>query len=315
MVTKKQLQTAEAEREFAESEKPSVHDWVYTVVGVLLSGILQAISVQCFVVANDFAPGGITGIAALLEYKLHFNVGWFILAMNVPLIVLGLVFVGKRFGIISGISIILSSLLMVAIEKIGIPMFDGIDAGERMIAAIAGGLVGGVGAAIMLRLGGSRGGTDILAAIVQRKYSATNIAWFIFLIDGLVVLASAFVYQNPVVPILLALIEIFVESKVTEVILQGFQSALKFEIVTKEPEKLSKEIMEKLARGVTVLPARGMYTGEESALLVCVVRKRQMTQFREILRRHPNTFAYVSGANEVMGEGFGERRRGVRRHE
>ncbi len=184
-------------------------------------------------------------------------------------------------------------------------MFFGADAGERTIAAIAGGVLGGVGSAIMLKLGGSRGGTDILAAIIQRRYSATNIAWFIFVLDGIVVLASVFVYPNPIVPIMLALIEIYVESKVTEVILQGFQSALKFEIVTKDPEGLSRDIMENLARGVTMLPAKGMYTGSDSALLICVVRKRQMTQFREILKRHEGTFAYVSGANEVMGEGFG----------
>ena len=153
----------------------------------------------------------------------------------------------------------------------------------------------------MLKLGGSRGGTDILAAIIQRRYSATNIAWFIFVLDGIVVLASVFVYPNPIVPIMLALIEIYVESKVTEVILQGFQSALKFEIVTKDPEGLSRDIMENLARGVTMLPAKGMYTGSDSALLICVVRKRQMTQFREILKRHEGTFAYVSGANEEIG--------------
>jgi len=306
MVTKQQLNNAEAERSLTNKKKLTPRDFAFTAAGILLSGILQALSVQCFIVPNAFAPGGITGVASILEYIFKFNVGYFLLAMNVPFIILGAIFVSPRFGIVSGLSIVLSSLLTVLIEKSGFPpLFFGADAGERTIAAIAGGVLGGVGSAIMLKLGGSRGGTDILAAIIQRRYSATNIAWFIFVLDGIVVLASVFVYPNPIVPIMLALIEIYVESKVTEVILQGFQSALKFEIVTKDPEGLSRDIMENLARGVTMLPAKGMYTGSDSALLICVVRKRQMTQFREILKRHEGTFAYVSGANEVMGEGFG----------
>ena len=86
---------------------------------------------------------------------------------------------------------------------------------------------------------------------------------------------------------LLAFVEMFASSKVTETILQGFKSAIKFEIITDHPEELSQEIISRLRRGVTMIPAKGMYTGEDRAMLVCVLRKRQMTLFRDILKNIP----------------------------
>lgn len=307
MVTEKQMKTAAAERELIASEKTSAKHWLWLVFGILASGFIRAVSVYSFIVPNTFAPGGVTGLASILEYKLHINAGYFLLAINVPLLIVAFIFVGKRFAITSGIAIVLSSALMVLFEKAGFPTFStAAQNADQILAAIAGGILGGVGIAIMLKLGGSSGGTDILAVLIQKKRSATNVAWFIFLIDSTVVLASAFVYPAPLVPILLSFVEMFSSSKVNETILQGFKSAIKFEIITgaESAQGLADEIMHTMHRGVTMIPAKGMYTGAERAMLVCILRKRQMTHFRDILKKYPDTFAYVSGTSEVVGQGF-----------
>lgn len=212
----------------------------------------------------------------------------------------------KKFAIMSGGAILLSSGLMVLFKYIGFPTCAAANPtdADRILYAIAGGIVGGTGGAIILKLGGSSGGTDIIASLIQKKYSATNVSWFIFLLDSTVVLASAAVYDNPIVPILLSFVEMFASAKVTETILQGFKSALKFEIITSRPDELSHEIIEKLHRGVTMVSAKGMYTGADKAMLICVLRKRQLSQFRMILRQYPDAFAYISGTSEVMGRGF-----------
>lgn len=314
MVTKKQMQEAETERQAAAKEKMTAKSWLILIFGILGAGIVRAVSVHVFVVPNNFAPGGITGLASILEYVTTnsghpINAGYFLVIFNVPLLIIAWIFLGKRFACVSGIAIILSSLLMVLTEKF-LPSFKfqasqtGID---RVLAAIAGGILGGAGIAIMLKIGGSCGGTDIVATIIQRKNSATNVAWFIFMLDSTVVLASGFVYHRAehfLVPILLSFVEMFVSSKVAETILQGFKSALKFEIITNHPEELSHDIMEILHRGVTAVPAKGMYTGEERAMLICVLRKRQLSQFRNILKKYPDSFAYMSGTSEVVGRGF-----------
>lgn len=306
MVTKKQLENAENERELVKKEKMNAKSWLVLIFGIIIAGIVRAISVHVFVVPNDFAPGGITGLASILEYITGWNAGWFLVAFNVPLVIIGWIFVGKRFALVSATSIMLSSVLMILTEKF-LPSFRfqaTVLGGDRIMAAVAGGILGGIGIAIMLKIGGSCGGTDIIATIIQRKNSATNVAWFIFILDSTVVLASAFVYDNPLVPIMLSFVEMFVSSKVVETILQGFKSALKFEIITNHPEELSQAIIIALHRGVTCVSAKGMYTGEERAMLICVLRKRQLSQFRDILKQYPDSFAYMSGTSEVVGRGF-----------
>lgn len=304
MVTKKQMNAASAEREAAAGEKMSVKSWLILIFGILASSIVRAVSIQIFVVPNNFAPGGVTGLATILEHITGWNAGYFLVAINIPLLIIGWIFVNKRFALISGVAIILSSVLMVILEKMPIPQFSSAEQGtDQILPAIAGGILGGAGIAIMLKFGGSSGGTDILATIIQKRYSATNVTWFIFMLDSTVVVASAFVY-HALTPVLLAFVEMFASSKVTETILQGFKSAIKFEIITDHPEELSQEIISRLKRGVTMIPAKGMYTGEDRAMLVCVLRKRQMTLFRDILKKYPDAFAYVSGTSEVVGRGF-----------
>lgn len=307
MVTKKELQCAEEERTLRAKEKLSAKGWLLLIAGILASGVLRAVSVYSFIVPNAFAPGGVTGIASMLEYKLHVNAGYFLFGINVPLLVIAFIFIGKRFGLVTGIAIVLSSALMVLFEKLRFPVFSTAETGaDQVLAAVAGGILGGVGVAIMLKVGGSTGGTDIVAVLIQKRNSATNVAWFIFLLDSIVVLFSAVVYPDPLVPILLSFVEMFVSSKVNETISQGFKSAIKFEIITEaeNAKPLADEIMDEIQRGVTAVSAKGMYTGAERVMLVCILRKREMTRFREILKKYPDTFAYVSGASEVVGKGF-----------
>lgn len=302
MVTKNEMVNAEAERTLVAGEKMTAKSWLILIFGIMIAGFVRAIGVYSFVVPNNFAPGGVTGVGSIIEYLWGVNAGYIIAAINVPLIIVAFIFIGKRFAIISGIAILLSSGLMVLFEYVKFPTF--VFENDKILAAIAGGLICGVGIAIMLKLGGSNGGTDIIATLIQKKFSATNIAWFIFLVDSTVVIASIFVYKNSLVPALLSFVEMFASSKVAELILQGFKSALKIEIITNNADDISKEIMQSLHRGVTKITATGMYTGEEHSMLICVLRKRQLSQFRMILKKYPETFAYISGTSEVVGRGF-----------
>ena len=175
------------------------------------------------------------------------------------------------------------------------------------LSACASGVLGGIGLSIMLKIGGTTGGTDIIATYIQKKFSATHVSWFIYGLDAIVVFASAFVYKDGLTPILLSLVEMFCLSMMSDTISSGFKSAIKFEIITHDPEKLSDELITKLRRGVTCVPAKGMYSGKEQSLLICVIRKRQLSDFYDILKNYPDTFAYISSTSEVMGLGFSRR--------
>ena len=302
MVTKKELEEADVVRKTID-KKQTAKSVVFTILAVLVAGVLRAISVQVFVVPNDFAPGGITGLATILAFKTPLPAGLYLAIFNLPLIIIAFIFINKRFAVISASSILLSSGLMVLLEKFHFPVFSAAESGaDQVLPALAGGILGGAGIAIMLKVGGSCGGTDIIATLIQKKRSATNVAWFIFMLDSTVVVASAFVYPNSMVPVLLAFVEMFASSKIAETILQGFKSAIKFEVITDRPEEFSKAVFDKMRRGVTMIDAKGMYTGEKRALLICIISKRQMSQFREVLKEFPDAFAYVGSMSEVVGK-------------
>lgn len=283
------------------------------VLPVLASGIVRALAIFIFVTPNHFAPGGVNGLAVLLEYMTPLNSGWYLLMFNVPLFFVAFFCVGKRPAIVATLSMLLTSGLLIVLGKWSfLPVFDGSETGEPiaygLLAAVAGGIFLGIALAIMLKSCGTAGGTGILATVVNKKWKNLSVSWLTSVFDAVVVFASFFVYyQNGVsfavnlVPILLALVSLFVTSKTCDLIVQGFKTAYKFEIVTTHPEEISKEILETLHHGVTMLPATGMYSHEDKSYLVCVIRKRQIAALQRIIKKYPDTFAYFSPTSEVYG--------------
>lgn len=277
---------------------------LFIICGIIAAAFIRSMSIHSFIVPNDFAPGGITGLSAIGEYLFGINAGYILFVLNIPLIIIAAIFINKKFALITGCSIGLSSALLVLWEKVGFPVLKAASSGDQILPALAGGLLGGLGIAIMFKVGGSSGGTDIIATLINRKFSGTNVAWFIFGLDATVVVGSIFVYQNGLVPVLLSFVSMFASSKAVETILQGFKSAVKFEVITNCPDEMSAEIIEKTHRGVTMTRAEGMFTHEHKAILICIVRKRQVSQFREILKHYPDSFAFFSSTSDVVGKGF-----------
>lgn len=269
-------------------------------LAVLVSGFLRALSIHTFVNPNDFAPGGVTGIATILTYVTGINTGVYLFVINLPLLILAFLCIKKMFAVYSTAAIVLSSLFLLLFEKVNMPMYTD----DRILAAIAGGVLNGVGVALMFKTGGSSGGTDIIATLLHNKFKSAGVSWFVFAVDSTVVAASFFVYDYQFTPIMLSLVDMFCSASVCDVILNGFKSAVKFEIVTSHPRELADEIMSTLHRGVTGLEATGMYSDSEKTLLVCVVRRRQIGQFQRIIKQYPDTFAYLTNTSEVMGNGF-----------
>ncbi|MCH5162399.1 MAG: YitT family protein [Clostridiales bacterium] len=269
---------------------------------IIISGFIRSITVQVFIQPFNFAPGGATGLATMIHYAINGKIetGYLYLMINAPLIVIAIIFIGKGFTIKTGGSIALSSLSMVLMENLNFPQYDG----EPVLAAAASGVLGGIGLAMMLKIGGSTGGSDIVAVCIQKKFSATNVSWFIYAIDATIVFISTFVFNNGLNPVLLSLVEMFCLAMMGDVITSGFKTALKYEIVTKDPDPLSQELLTKLHRGVTCTKVVGMYSHDEKYLLTCIIRKHQLADFNKILQKYPDTFAYLSNTREVVGLGF-----------
>ena len=183
-------------------KKPKLRQYSFMGLAILLSGVLRAISVHCFIIPNNFAPGGVTGIATMLQKATGWNSGIFMFAINLPLLVGAFFLINKRFAITTFIGILLQSGFLMLLEYWKMPQY----ADSAILAAIAGGVVGGAGIGLMLKIGGSSGGTDVIATFIYKHFSFTNVSWFIFIIDSVVVFVSFFVYNNALTPVLLALL-------------------------------------------------------------------------------------------------------------
>ncbi len=297
-------------------------DWRWLVslyiLPILLSGITRALGIYIFVSPNNFAPGGINGLAVLLEYVtgqagFKVNSGYFLILFNVPLFFVAFFLLGKREAIVSTLSMLFTSGLLIVFDYIpGFPVYgtgeDGPATVTGLMAAVASGILLGAALAIMLRSCGTAGGTGILASVAKKKWEYLSVSWMTSAFDAVVVIASFFVYNQgasfmvKLDPILLALISLFVTSKTCDVIVHGFQTAYKFEIITDSPEQLAEEIMERTHHGVTLVHATGMYTHGDKSLLVCIIRKRQVAEVRRIVKEYPGTFAYFTQASEVYGK-------------
>lgn len=284
------------------------------ILPVIISGFVRAFGIYTFVTPNKFAPGGINGIAVLLEYGVHINSGYFLIALNVPLFFVAFFALGKKEAILSTASMLLTSGLLIVFEYIpDFPVFDGTLTSEPiaygLLASVAGGIFLGVALAVMLKCCGTAGGTAVLASVANKKWRFLNVGWLTSLFDAVVVVAAFFVYYDSsanfalnINSVLLALVSLFVTSKTCDVIIHGFKIAYKFEIITNNPEDIAREIMQKLHHGVTLVNAEGMYSHTQRYMLVCIIRKRQISEIQRIIRKYPDTFAYFSSTAEVYGK-------------
>ncbi len=288
----------------APDNRKKIWSYFVMIAMTLVSALICGIASYSLIEPNGFAVGGIMGIGIMIQYAFDVNQGWFNVAMNLPLLILAFLFLSKRFSILTLTFIFFNSLTTIVcglIDDATNGKLIYVDTQPAVISAVFGGVMFGVAFAIMLRLGGAMGGTDVIASIVLKRRPDISISKWVFVADSLVVVVSFFVYKNGLTPILLSIIQAFTSSMVTDALLKGSKSALKAEIITTYVNEISAEILHKIGRGVTVVDAVGMYTGKERKLLVTVIKRRQLGELQTIIKKYPETFSYIVPANEVYG--------------
>ena len=306
-ITKADLAAATASRQ------GKIMFWVRAVLYTMLSALLIAFAAHCLITPNDFTIGGASGIAILVNVasKNKIPQSLILFAINLPLIILAFFFVKKRFAILSAMNIGMQSLWLLLMEQL---MNDFVIKfeynGEKIFAALGAGLCIGAAIALAFKVGGSTGGADILAVLIQRKVGANSIAWMLFIINVAVISMSLFVFRGEtlaltLLPIMMSAFEAYIESRTNESVTNGFQSAREFRIITDKPEEMATALMKELSRGVTAMPATGMYTRITHTMLLCVVNRRQVVTLKRIMKQvDPDSFAVMSNVSQVLGLGF-----------
>ena len=266
---------------------------------------ILAFGIKCFYDPVGLVTGGFSGLSIVVKSISSFIIEggiplWFTnLALNVPVFIIAYFLKGKGF-----IGKTFLGTIMLSVWLFLIPAWDFAE-NDLMIAALFGGVCAGAGIGLVIRVGATTGGTDMVAALVQLKMRHHSIVQILQVIDGLVVLTGLAVFGMR--PTLYAMIGIIVQTKVSDLIIEGFNYSKAAYIITNEHEVVSQRIMKELERGLTGLHAKGMYTGEDKCMLYCIVSQKEIVRLKDIVNEvDPHAFVIVSDVREVLGEGFQE---------
>ena len=273
------------------------------VAVIIFAAVLLAVGYHIFIFPNQFAPAGVPGIATMIQYLLGFKVAYLTVLVNVPLLIASYFIVGREFSVHSAIYTAVFSLALLLLEDVDLSTiaYHTANGTSTVLAPIAGGVVSGYSYTLVMKRNGCTGGTDLVGALVHHYRPEMNMLWIIFAINALVAAASYFVYDFRIEPVILCLMYCFISSKVCDLTLKGFKEAVKFEVVTDEPDALANAIMKETHHGVTEISAVGGFTHSNKTLLICVVNKHQIVEFQRIIQQFPGSFAYLSTVKETMG--------------
>ena len=252
--------------------------------------LVFAFNYELFIIKNQFAPAGFNGIATMIEYLTDFSVGYFTLIINVPLCIFAFFFVSKDFAVKTAVFSVAYALFVLLLGNVDLSAFQydaqGVD---TIFPALIAGAIGGFVYGIAFRRNSSTGGADIVAKYVSIRDPMLNFFWINFAINAAIALASYFVYTETgdggemiynYKPVCLCMLYCFLSSFVGNAIIKGSKTAYKFFIVTTHAEEIDAEIIDKLHHGATKLPAKGVYSNGDRTVIVCVVNKRQLVDFR-----------------------------------
>lgn len=280
-------------------DKKQIFDFFIVMVGTFLT----AISVVVFFDANELVLGGVSGLSIVIKElgKMFFGIelplSVISFSVNLPLLIAAYIIMGKGFLGKTVFSTILFSIFLEMIKFL--PVYKG----ELMLSAIYGGAILGVGAGLIFKGRATSGGSDLLAAMIYKYNSHIPISKILFIIDAIVIGIGLFVFG--IEKSMYSVISVFICTKVAGGIIDGIGFAKAVFIISDKSDEIAKDLMENQKRGVTALKGKGMYTGKEKDVLLCVFSQKEISEVKErVIEIDSNAFMMVTDIKEVLGEGF-----------
>ena len=275
--------------------------WTYLVIAAV--ALVASVNYELFVFPNQFAPSGLNGICTMVQHITGISVGYLSLIINVPLAIWCYIEVSKPVAMRSMVYVVTFSLGLVILDHVDLSAFAYVtDNGtSKILGPLVAGLIQGYIFSILMKASAYSGGTDFISAIVHKRDPNKSVMGFSFAMNVVIAISSYFVYGYQMEPVILCILYSFMSSTVGERLQKSGREAICFEIITAYPNEISREIIEKLHHTTTLIPAKGMYSGRETNLLICVVNKAQAAVVTKIIRKYPYTFAVMDPVGQVVG--------------
>jgi len=270
---------------------------IVSYLGISGGVLITAAGLCFFLVPNRIAAGGVSGLATVLLYLANLPMGVTMLLLNIPLFILSMKIIGPMFGVKTLFGSIALSVAVDFMNMVAFPLTT-----DPLLAAIYGGVVSGIGLGLAFRFGGSTGGTDMAAQLVAR-YLPMSVGQALLLVDGIVILLAGTVFGPELA--MYALLAVFVTTKAIDLIQEGQSYAKAVLIISDKADDIAQAVMVQMDRGVTGLPARGLYTNTKREMLLVTVARSEIARVKDIVRDiDSRAFVIIHDVHEVLGEGF-----------
>lgn len=279
-----------------ELKKTPIKKLIEEYTLVLLGCLVIALTFNLFLNPNGVVTGGVSGISTIVEFRLGIEAAYTQWALNIPIFISGIIFLGRAYGLKTFMGSILLPLFIYLTRDLT-PLTD-----QLLLASVFGGVGMGVGLGLAFRGRGSTGGTDVIVQITN-KYTGISLGTLVLILDGIIVFTAG-VFLG-IERAMFALISLYIIGKTIDAVQLGLRISKIAYIISSEQEKISQIILKKLDRGVTILNATGGYTGEPKRILMVVFSQRDTTKLKEAIKLiDPNAFIIVTNTYEVLGKGF-----------
>ena len=280
-------------REYLRTHK---RDIMMAYAQIVIGSVIGAAAYPTFLIPNNIAPGGLTGVATILNFLAGWPVGITALVLNIPLFLIGYRTMGKVFAFRS---LVATALFTILIDVLPLqPVSE-----DPLLGTLFGGVVLGIGLGLILRGGATTGGTDMIARMVHRRFNFITVGMFPFALDFLVVLAAAVFIGST--QALYAMIDIYVCGRVIDAVMVGFGGNKACFVMTDSWQKITDRVLTEIGRGCTWLEAKGAYSGTPRPVVMCVMSRQEMTTLKRIVQEDDEkAFMFITEAHEALGEGF-----------
>ncbi|MBS5856952.1 MAG: YitT family protein [Clostridia bacterium] len=279
-------------------EKYNIKKQIAEIFGTILGSFVISIGISLFLLPNQLSSGGIAGIGTIIYYLLKIPMGTTIILLNIPLFLISILKIGKSFFVKSLIGTISLSTFIDCLDKFK-PLTQ-----DRFLACIYGGIIIGVGTAIILKVNSSTGGTDMVTYIAKKYKPSIRTGNIIVIIDIIIVTLNMFFFREIEIG-LYSGIAIYLMGKIIDILFEGIDFTKLIFIVSKKSEEIAEKIGKSIERGTTGIYGKGMYTNEEILILMCAVTRRDVSKVTEIAKKiDKNSFIIITNSREVLGQGF-----------
>lgn len=271
---------------------------VIEIAGTILGSFIMALGVSLFLLPNQLSSGGLAGIATITYYLLHIPMGTAILVLNIPLFAIAVYKLGKSFFIKSIVGTITLSYFIDILDKFP-PLTN-----DRFLACVYGGILMGLGTAILLKVDSSTGGSDLISQLAKSYNPMIRMSNIITIIDSIIVALNVIFFGEIEIGLYSA-IAIYLMGKIIDILFEGIYFTKLVLVISHKNEEIAKEIGEKIQRGTTGLLGKGMYTQEEKLVLMCAASRGDVGRVKMVARKiDPRCFIIIMNAREVFGLGF-----------